>query len=183
MAVESVTVLALDPSLRNTGYVIATVTKDTVTYSSCGVITTEPKKQNKGKSTSMPKLPTETECPLPSTTTTTKTATTPTTATTATTTKTTVPTADQQPSPTALQTTTGGIVGEGIDQSIKPERITAPTITRCPICRREIVVTSAGPCCKLWAKAYIGKRRPNPTAEVPNPVRQQLRRTVAKRQL
>ena len=46
MAVESVTVLALDPSLRNTGYVIATVTKDTVTYVSCGVITTEPKKQN-----------------------------------------------------------------------------------------------------------------------------------------
>ena len=48
MVVESVTVLALDPSLRNTGYVIATVTKDTVTYTSCGVITTEPKKQNIG---------------------------------------------------------------------------------------------------------------------------------------
>lgn len=46
MAVESVTVLALDPSLRNTGYVIATVTKGTVIYSSCGVVTTDPKRQS-----------------------------------------------------------------------------------------------------------------------------------------
>lgn len=46
MTVESLTVLALDPSLRNTGYVVATVTKDTVSYISCGVVTTEPKKQN-----------------------------------------------------------------------------------------------------------------------------------------
>ena len=46
MAVESVTVLALDPSLRNTGYVVATITEDTVSYLSCGVVTTEPKKQS-----------------------------------------------------------------------------------------------------------------------------------------
>jgi len=50
--------------------------------------------------------------------------------------------------------------------------ITVKIKQRCPICNREIVVTRLGPCCKLWAKAYSYKRRPNATTKVPNSIRQ-----------
>lgn len=134
---------------------------------------------NKSKSTSMPKLSTSEgsircEPEAANTTATAKTGATESTKTAeAATTSTTTSSASSNPN---AEVKPQSEPSQQISESNKPRSSTPSSITRCPFCRGAITVTRLGPCCKLWTKSHTYKRRSNPTAEVPDPVRQQFRR-------